>query len=260
MITAIVLAGGAKKGLLESDKDKIVNEAFIPLGNRLMIDYVVDALKKSKSINDLVLAGPVDELQKLYAGNPGFYFASSGRTVVETLINALACMPDKGEYILAVTADVPLLTAQAVDDFILSCRQRQGDLYYPVVSKASNESKYPGTVRTYVRLKEGVFTGGNLLLLKSEIVAKCAAKAEELVKLRKEPLKLVSYLGYKTLVRYLLHRLSIQDAEKVVSKLLGIHGICVISPFPEVGIDVDKTSDLELVKSNLLLEKCEYIG
>ena len=89
-------------------------------------------------------------------------------------------------------------------------------------------------------------------MVKSEVVDRCIFEAEELIRLRKKPLSLAAHLGWKLLFFYLLRRLSIEDVEKELSRLLGgVKGVGVISPYPEIGIDVDKPSDLAFVEKVL---------
>jgi molybdopterin-guanine dinucleotide biosynthesis protein A len=252
MTAGIILAGGKKENLLEGG-NLPENEALIPIGSRVMVEYIVDAVLGSRYIERIIIAGPRDELKKYFQNHPGIELVESGESPVQSLLKALDCLSPEEyqEKVLVTTGDIPLLTTEAVNGFLESCRGLEGDLFYPIVKKETNENKYPGVQRTYVSLKEGVFTGGNMFLLKPEIMKKCSRFAEELVRLRKKPLSLASYIGWFFLLRYLMGRLSIKDAEDKVLELLGIKGVGIISPFPEIGIDVDKTSDLELVQKVL---------
>lgn len=251
MALAVVLAGGQKEGLIRGEALP-VNEALIPIGSKLMVEYVVEALEHSSHIDRIVIAGPLEQLENIFGRMAApITLVRCGDTSVESFRRAFQAAGPVREHILVVTADLPLLTTPAVDDFISTCLQLEGDLFYPIVSKQSNENKYPGIKRTYVNLREGIFTGGNLIFLKPEIVEKCLPIAEQLVRLRKKPLRLATYIGWGVLFRYIFGNLSLQDAEKEVSKKMGVQGVGIISSFPEIGIDVDKQSDLEIVKKLL---------
>lgn len=58
-------------------------------------------------------------------------------------------------------------------------------------------------------------------------------------------------LGYDTLLNIILHRLSLADAERVLSKRIGIRGKVLISPYAELGMDVDKPNQLEMLRADL---------
>jgi GTP:adenosylcobinamide-phosphate guanylyltransferase len=251
MTVALILAGGLKPELV-SQQRVIVEDALIRIGNRYMVEYVVDALQGSPYIKEIIVAGPLRELGEIYKHSSSVKIIGNGETTIQSFIHAFKLTPPDTRQILAVTSDLPLLTSEAVNHFLQTCQDLEGDFFYPIIRREVNEGKYPGVKRTYVHLKEGVFTGGNLLLVKPQVVEKCVCEAEELVRLRKKPLSLAAHLSWRLLLRYMLGRLSIKDAEKEVSKLLGgVKGVGVISPYPEVGIDVDKLSDLALVEKVL---------
>ncbi|MCL6635903.1 MAG: NTP transferase domain-containing protein, partial [Peptococcaceae bacterium] len=149
--------------------------------------------------------------------------------------------------VLLVTSDIPMLTPRAVDNFLDLCGNMSGDLYYPVIAKQVVERIFPSTRRTYVTLKEGVYTGGNLFLINPAVFKSCVENGRRIVSLRKSPLGLCRLLGAGFVLRFLLHSLTLAEAEKKVSQLLGIRGVVVVSEYPEVGVDVDKPGDLELV-------------
>ena len=92
-----------------------------------------------------------------------------GRSLLESLNNGLRAI-DIEEPLLVLTSDIPLISKDALEDFLFRCKQKEADVYYSFVPKEINESKYPGVQRTYVKLYEGTFTGGNLVLLSPEVI------------------------------------------------------------------------------------------
>lgn len=244
MVGAVVLAGSPNDGLLK-ECSSASYEALIPIGPRLMVEYVCDALQASAQVGPVAVVGPAEELAGVLASR-GVRVAPAGKTVLENVqigINALPAV----KRVLVVTSDVPLLTGEAVDDFLAQCRDDTVDLYYPIVSRSTVEGRYAGVKRTYVSLKDGIFTGGNLFLVNPEIFPRCLPKGEQLVAARKNPLQLSRLVGLAFLIKFVTRRLSLQEAQTKVSRLLGIKGVAVISRYPEVGLDVDKPGDLELV-------------
>ena len=153
------------------------------------------------------------------------------------------------KQVLVVTGDIPLLTPAAVEDFIDQSTKVKAELYYAIVSKAANERHFPGTKRTYVRLREGIFTGGNIFLVNPLIVDRCMDVAEVVIANRKNPLKLCQMLGWSFVFRFLLGGLHLKDVQRRVCELLGVTGAVIESEYPELGIDVDKPSDLALVRA-----------
>jgi hypothetical protein len=190
-------------------------------------------------------------MQEIYTEMPGLILVQSGETVIDSFKNAIKVMNSFDNKLLIVTGDLPFLTTEAVDYFLETCLRGEGDLFYPIVKKEINEQRYPGVHRTYVNLKDGTFTGGNIFVLDPTIIERTLPVAEKLVKYRKKPIRLAACIGWSVLIRYLIGMLSLENAEKAVSKMVGVKGTAIVSPYPEIGIDVDKYSDLELARKLL---------
>ncbi|ABZ83819.1 conserved hypothetical protein [Heliomicrobium modesticaldum Ice1] len=278
---ALVLAAGPNNGRLRSCHTASM-EALIPIGRRPMVDYVVQALRHCREINRIVVVGPL-ALSDYYLEDQRVTVVSGGKDPIESLQCGLAALAvpagrtepakhdvltdgavladqafsasdkgrdrcEKADQLLVVTGDLPLLTPQVLEAFLHACRSREGDVFYPVVRREDCERRYPDVRRTYVRLQEGWVTGGNLLLIRPSVIPRALTRARRFVRLRKSPLALSRLLGWSFLIRFLLRRLTIAQVEARVSELFRLRAVGVLSSSPELGIDVDKPSDLELVR------------
>jgi CTP:molybdopterin cytidylyltransferase MocA len=250
VVNVVLLAGAANDGPLK-EVSPATNEALIEIGNKPMVQYVIDGLRQSKSVQRIVVSAPVGELEPHVKGE-GLEFVPSQGSILENFMAAYRVLP-KDQPILIATCDIPLITGEIVDGFLALCGQREADLYYPIVEKSVGERKYPVVKRTYVTLQEGTFTGGNLFLVNPKAVEAAAPKVERFLTYRKSPLKLAGLLGWTFAIRYLLLKnLRLHELEAKISQMLGIRGAVVVCPWPEVGIDVDKPSDLQLARAALL--------
>jgi GTP:adenosylcobinamide-phosphate guanylyltransferase len=245
MYNAVVLAGGSNNRKLRELQD-VPYEAMIDIKGRPMVSYVVDALKSSPSIGTVVVVGPSKELKEILSAE-GITCIEQGSDLMENLVLALKQV--EGEKVLVVACDIPFLTSIAVEDFLARCLEREADFYYPIVRKEDNEAKFPGVKRTYVKLREGVFTGGNLFLLSPVIFEGKEDFGRRVMALRKNPLKLAKLLGLGFALNFLLKRLSLSEVEKKVWEVFNLKGSAVISPYPEISVDIDRKSDLELIHS-----------
>ncbi len=252
MIDALVLAGSPNDGMLKECSD-VSFEALITIGKRTMVEYVVEALMHSKNIEKILVVGP-GELTKIFSPL-GIEVIPPQDTLIRNITSGLKHLAST-KHVLVITSDIPLITAEAIDEFIRTCFLHEADLYFPVISQEDVCRKFPGVQRTYVKLKEGTFTGGNIFLVDPKVVPKCVKVGERLIKARKNPLKLCKIVGLGFLFEYLSHRLSLAEAEKKVSKLLDIKGKAIICSYPEVGVDVDKPSDLMMVSKLLGVDNC----
>ena len=95
-------------------------------------------------------------------------------------------------------------------------------------------------------MQDGVFTEGNLFILRSQAIDRVLDLACQLVQRRKNPIAMGKLFGLGLVFKYLFGRLSIAMVEKRFQEMMGIRGRAIISPYAEVGVDVDKPSDLEL--------------
>lgn len=250
---AIILAGGLNSGPLRR-VSQAQYEAEIEIAGRPMLDYVILALKNVQTITRIVVVGSASMLSEEIRSSIDL-IASPGDSLIDSLTNGLDTL-STDEPVLVLTSDIPLISKEAVEDFLRRCRERSGDVYYSFVSKELNEEKYPGVQRTYVKLSDGTFTGGNLVLLAPGIIKGNRELLFKAAALRKKPLQLGKMLGWRCLVYLLLGKLTIRAIEERVLKMFMINAIGIISPYPEVGIDVDKPSDLKLAKE--VLSKLGY--
>lgn len=250
-INGVVLAGGTVSDTLRGSTD-VNNEALIPIGNYLMVEYVVRALENSGAVGRIVVVGPVEQLSEKLGDRANISLVPTGDTVAGSVVNGLSVLPPS-EFVLVACSDVPLITPAVLKGFLNSCMEAgDADFYYPIVERGLSESRFPEAHRTYINLVEGSFTGGNVFLMRPEIVPSRVALADELISLRKDPLGLCRTIGFTFIVKFLLRRLSIKEVEEKFSRLLGFRGVAVKCIYPEIGMDVDKPSDLDLVKQVLL--------
>ncbi len=204
----------------------------MPYQGRPMAEWVLEALKG---------AG----LSAVYVGeNPGLsppprLTLPDRGSLLDNLEAALAYVEGR---VLVATADLPHLTPEAVR-FMLE-RAPEAALVYPIVPKERVEARFPGNRRTYARLREGTFTGGNLLLLDKALFFQALPLARRAVALRKNPLALARMVGLDILVKLLLGRLSLLEVEARAKRILGVEARALITPYPEVGVDVDREEDL----------------
>ena len=244
-----MLAGRAPGDVLGKE-GRFFSKALLDINGKPMISYVLDGLAASTAVEQIVVIGPRQELESVVCGPKVRVVEDGGKNLIDNLCIGAAQLPQDVPLLVA-TSDIPLITGSIVDGYLELCSQVDADMHYPIVEKAVNEAQYPLVKRTYAVLREGTFTGGNLVLLRPEIIAAAAPKAMSFMENRKNVLRLALLLGLPFLVRLLLRRLTIPDLERQISRLWGIRGKAVVCPFPEIGIDVDKPSDLALARSAL---------
>lgn len=256
---ALVLAGASNDGPLKEVSDA-THEALIDVGGRPMIEYVLDVLRAAPSVGPIGIVGPVAQLRDGVKLDEELLIEPVGG-LLDNLERGARQLRTEGHsgHLLVVTSDIPLITVDAVEDFLQRCRERRaaalgaGDLdaYYPMVRREASEARFPGVRRTYVNLRDGRFTGGNFVLLDPDMLIERRHLFDQVVALRKDPVRMARLLGFGFIVKFLLRRLAASDIERIVRDKLGIHGAVIEVPYAEVGFDVDKPSDLIIAEQQL---------
>jgi CTP:molybdopterin cytidylyltransferase MocA len=152
-----------------------------------------------------------------------------------------------GTPLLVTTADHALLRAEWVSRFVADA-PADADIAVLLAERAAVEAAAPGTRRTYLRFADGDWSGCNLFLVRNDAALGAIRLWQSLEADRKQPWKIVGRLGPAILLRYLLGRLSLQEALARLGKLSGTRAAAVASPFGLAAVDVDKPADLDLVR------------
>jgi len=249
MYNALILAGNKEKGPLEIATN-VENKALIIINRKPIIEYVVDALSKTDKIDRIIVIGPEKELYP-YIGEKVEKILESGNSILENIEKGLKYY-NSDNNLLILTSDIPLITSQAIDEFIKSNLERGTHIGYPIINKSKIIEKYPTTVRTYFKMKEGIFCGGNIIFFKPEIFFKQKMLIKELFDIRKSTWKYVKILGFKFIIKFLFKTLTLEEIENKVTKIIGCKSAAIMVSYPEIMIDLDKISDLELISQCLI--------
>lgn len=248
MFNALVLAGAKEKGPLEI-AENVDNKALIMLDNRPMIDYIVDALNSSENIDRILVVGPKNELHP-YIGKKVNEILNPGNSILGNMEIGLNFF-NSADNLLLLTSDIPLITSEAIDEFLEICTKRKAYIGYPIISKENIVKKYPETERTYIKMKEGIFCGGNIVFFKPEVFFKNKKLIKELFDNRKSTWRYVKILGPKFILKFLFKTLTLEEIEKRLTDILGYNSIAILISYPEIMIDLDKPSDLKLIRKCL---------
>jgi molybdopterin-guanine dinucleotide biosynthesis protein A len=230
---AIVLAGGKADDPL-ARRFGVANKTLVPFRGRPLVEYTLEALHRSGL--EVILVGPEARLNP----PPRQRIADQG-SMLGNLEAALALA--QSQKVLVATADMPFLGPESVR-WILGQAPLAG-LVYTAIPKPVVEQRFAGMRRTYARTKEGQFTGGNIVLLDKTLFAQALPVIRKAIALRKQPLALAGMIGWGVLLKTLLGQISIPELEARISKLLGMSACALITPYAEVGVDLDREEDLK---------------
>lgn len=250
---AIVTAGGQTRPgdpLYETAQGG--KKAMVEIAGKPMIQWVLDALDAATTVERVIIIGLPDmnglKCQKLAALLP-----SRGSLLLNTrdgMSKALELDP-QSHHFLVTSSDIPAITAEIVDWLVNTTMQTDLDAYYNVITRQVMEARYPGSRRSYIRFTDLEVCGGDISVIRSRIGAENDALWERIIESRKNAFKQASLIGFDTLLLLLLRRLSLQRAVEIVTRRLHLTGQAVVCPYAEVGMDVDKPFQLEIIRADL---------
>jgi GTP:adenosylcobinamide-phosphate guanylyltransferase len=153
--------------------------------------------------------------------------------------------------ILVTTADHALLDDAMLQSFFEASLASSADLCLALVPRSRIEVRFPETRRTYLRFRGEAYSGANLFLFRSPAARAAALYWQRVEGLRKRPWRIARSFGLWNLLRFVLRRLTLEDAFVQVSRVIGIRVEAIALPQPEAAVDVDKLDDLVLVRKIL---------
>ncbi len=250
---AMVTAGGIPKPgepLYEYTQGK--SKALVDLAGKPMAQWVLDALSGAKNVERVVIVG-VDESSGLKCSKPLTFLPNHGGMVsnIRAATEKIQELNPQAKHVLIVSSDIPTITAEMVDWVVDTTMQTDHDMYYNVVERPVMEKRFPGSNRTYTKLKGMQLTGGDM-----NVVATWAITAQEglwtrLEAARKNPLKQAALIGFDTLFLLAFRLVDLDGAVKQIAKRLKMRCRAIMCPYAEIGMDVDKPHQLELVAKDL---------
>jgi len=189
-LDAVVLAGtdGNPRRLIAGR-----NKAFLEIGGKKLVRYVVDALLAAENIGQVFVVGPAADLLEVLRGYSGRVrvIAQRGKMLTncwagieasEDLHRNDSVIPLDQRAILFVSCDLPLVTARSVDDFIRRCAEQDqaaeqpvgmhaGVVDEPSVRPFHPDGEKPGIERPFVELEFGRLRLANIYVGRPRILA-----------------------------------------------------------------------------------------
>jgi GTP:adenosylcobinamide-phosphate guanylyltransferase len=227
-------------------------KAVIPIAGKPMIAHVVDALAQSRHVDRAVIVA-LDPSLGIRFSAPVDYLPDHGEIVANASAGiqyAFAHYPGIDAALLC-GSDVPTITPVIVNDFIEACFRTDHEVYYSIVARSVMETRFPQSRRSYIHLHEGDFAGGDLLLFRPGVNFDHQALMAKLATVRKSALKQARLLGPVIFLRLVARRLSLAEAERRAQEIFEVRARAVPCPYAEVGMDVDKPFQLEIVRAEL---------
>jgi GTP:adenosylcobinamide-phosphate guanylyltransferase len=250
---AIVIAGGIPR-----PEDPLYtyshgdSKALIDVAGKPMVQWVLDALGNAKQVDHVIIIG-LSPKSGITCKKPIYYVSNQGRMLANIVagVDKALELNKRNKYVLVVSSDIPTLKSEMVDWLVDTCMHTKDDLYYGVCPKDVMEARFPGSKRTYTHLRDMDVCGADMNITHVRMATEHLDMWESLIGSRKSPLKQAGIIGFGTLFALFTRRLTLEDAVKRVGDRIGIKGRAIVWPYAEPCMDIDKPSQLDLLREDL---------
>ncbi len=245
----IILAGGENEEWC--NQYGYNRKAFLPLDGEPMLGRVIHAYRKSKYIDKIVVVGSA-ELDQLSAMKYVHKRVGEGKSFIQNLVRAIIYVKSSiykfrnrhNGYLISF-CDAAYLNTKIIDATLEELDRHDPDLGIHYVEKQTlSNGGFPVENRSYMPVAGKQYTGSNIYYVRYFRV---------LVKVLKD---IVTLRSYRKNPRLILKHLGCEDKDfdgisEVLSRKLKNRTKIIVSPFAEMGVDVDKPIDYELAKIEL---------
>jgi molybdopterin-guanine dinucleotide biosynthesis protein A len=253
MIDCVVLAGGVPQTedlLYEYTQGH--PKSLIELAGKPMVQWVLDALDGASSVARVVVVG-LEPDSGIHAVKLAGFVPDHGSMLsngIAGMQHVLALDPE-AKQVLMCSSDIPLIKPEMIESLIRQCPDTAVDLYHSVVSRASMESRFPESRRSYAKVLDGDFAAGDMHIIAPHIIDKHQDLWAALMSNRKSVIKQAMNLGPGFLIKYAAGRMSFDALQRKVLEKFDLNVRLLPVDTPEIGMDADKPFQLEICRQEL---------
>ncbi len=247
-VDAVVLAGG--EGAVIDPTIRI--KGLVPVAGKPMVEWVVDALIAAETVGEIAVVVPTAENLGAWADKADKIVVSKGRFMDNAIAGVDSFRNERS--VLGATGDLPALTPEAIDDFVIQSMERGADFSYPLVRKEDMLEQFPGSERTFVRIAGGPVTGGNTMVVTPALISRAREIGQRFFETRKSPLRMARVVGVPFIFKMAMGTLDPVDVEQKLGEILGGTCAAIYTRHASIGADVDKPLDV-VVAERILFER-----
>jgi len=250
---AVILAGG-----IPQPEDPLYSyskgdaKALVDVAGKPMIQWVLDALSGAKHVDNVIIVG-LSPKNKLKSKKPVYYLSNQGRMLSNIVagVGKSIELNKKTEYVMVASTDIPALKSEMVDWLVEKCMETKDDLYYGVCASKVMEKRFPGSKRTYTKIKDMELCGADINITHVRMTTEHLDMWESLIGSRKNPFKQAGIIGLGIFWQVFTRSIRLDELVAKISNRLDIKGRAIIWPYAEACMDVDKPHQLELLRKDL---------
>jgi len=253
-VTAILLAGARPIPDPLARAAGVAVKPLVPVGGEPMINRPARALLDHPAIGQVVILTQradlfaADPATAWLADHPRVRFEKGGQGIASSLLALL----EGGEVpfpILMTTADHVLLDRAMLDQFVAEASG--ADVAVAMVERATLLARYPQSRRTWLKFRDGWWSGANIFWFGSDKASAIISLWQEVEQDRKKGWKILAAFGPFALLGALLRILTLRGGMARIGRKFGLVARLVAMDSPEACIDADKPEDVTLIEAIL---------
>jgi GTP:adenosylcobinamide-phosphate guanylyltransferase len=254
IVDALVSAGGR-----DTPKDLLYPltrgqpKALLNIAGQPMIQWVLNALAGVERIGRVIIVG-LDSREGLHCGDKPLAVVPDSGSMVDNIKAGAKRMRELNPAVthgVWVGADVPSVRAEHLNWLLDTCLATDHEVYYTIIEKETMQTRFPESKRSYLKLKGHTFCGGDTHMFALRIFDNLHPVWEPLTAARKNAFRQAAIIGWRPLWLALTGQLTLSDAEQFAQKRLSVKARAVVCPHAEMGMDVDKPFQFEMMARDL---------
>ena len=255
MTDVIVGAGGAAKSddglidLVTEGRPKVLAE----MAGKPMVQWVLDAIAATDRVNNVVIIG-LDTHHGLNCGDKTVHYIPSAGSIIDNVssgITKLTTINPDSRIVLWASGDLPLITSAMLNWFLDRTEETGCEFYYQIIEQGVMEGRFPGSNRTFTRINGNNVCGGDVSAFSTSIASGANPAWRKISSARKSIIRQAAIVGLWPLVLLVAGQMTKERAAMIVRKRLGVDGLLIECPYAEMGMDVDKADQYEIVNREL---------
>lgn len=250
-ITAILLAGSRPGTDPLALAMGVAIKPLAPVAGEPMINHPARTLLAHCAVGQVIVltqsSAPfaADPATAWMIDHPRIRFETSGAGIASSLLALL----DRGDVpfpMLVTTADHVLLNGAMLDQFVAEARN--ADIAVAMVERTTLLTRYPQSRRTWLKFRDGWWSGANIFWFGSAKARPVIALWQEVEQDRKKGWKILSAFGPVALVGALLRISTLRGGIARVGRRFNLTARLIAMEQAEACIDADKVADVELIE------------
>jgi YihY family inner membrane protein len=254
-VNAIVLSSG-RVNPHYVDRVGAEFKGLIPVAGRSSVEHVVNAIRGVARVGKLVIVGDREAYLHSAVGDRVEGIVEAGPDTAYNLLRAIRFLGEDRRVLIA-TDDTPLLTSEALSDFLDQCDPR-ADLCYPVARPVPTQRRLRRRHWAFLPLRDGSVTYTCHVLVDPRLVLRNQEFVDYFLSRQKDYLAAIGELGLGFVLRFLLSwyvpslRYDLASTDHRIAAVTGAQR-CQGVPLehPEMAVGLDTPADVEAANAYL---------